>query len=251
MPAHDWTVFIPFSGLHLLTVAGCGLAIGAVVAIGHRLRDTRSEIAMRRALAAFIVAFWVVHNIWLNWPVVDVYGGLPLHVCDIGGLIAPLALLTGNRWLRATLYFWVTALTLQAFIQPELSQGPATMRFWLFWISHSVLVACAAYDLVVLRFRPDRGDLGRAGVASLAYVAAIIPLNLLLGTNYGFVGNPPADRSLPPLVAALGPWPGRVGIMMVLAGVAFTLALAPWLRRDRAGAATKQLRNIPRHHVET
>jgi hypothetical integral membrane protein (TIGR02206 family) len=249
MPGHDWSVFVPFSGLHLVTVTGFGLVIAAIAILGHQLQNTSSKRAMRRALAAFIVAFWVVHNVWLNWPTVDVYGGLPLHVCDIGGLIAPLALLTGHRWLRATLYFWVTALTLQAFIQPELNQGPATVRFWLFWMSHSVLVACAAYDLVVLRFRPDWGDLARAGVVSACYVAAVVPLNLLLETNYGFVGNPPADRGLPPMVAALGPWPGRIAVMMALAGVAFALALLPWrLCRGRAGTvaqrpapATKQL----------
>ena len=37
------------------------------------------------------------------------------------------------RVMRATLYFWTFALTLQAFIQPALVAGPATSVFWFFF----------------------------------------------------------------------------------------------------------------------
>jgi uncharacterized membrane protein YwaF len=60
---------------------------------------------------------------------------LPLHICGLNGVIAPLALLTLNRWLRATLYFWAFGLTSQAFIQPNLTTGPAVPVFWCFGLS--------------------------------------------------------------------------------------------------------------------
>ena len=88
----------------------------------------------------------------------------------LAGLIAPLALLTLNRWLRAILYFWAFTLTVQAFIQPNLVHGPATAVFWLFWLQHTIIIAYAFYDLVVLRFRPDWRDLGRVYIVSAIYL---------------------------------------------------------------------------------
>ena len=149
-------------------------------------------------------------------------------------IAATLALLTGNAWLRAILYFWTFALTTQALIQPHLNLGPAFVVFWAFWGAHTLIIACAVYDVVVLRFRPDWRDLGRACVASALYIAVVnIPIDLLLGANYGFVGNPPDSTKIPPFIAALGPWPWRVLIIFALALLAFILVLLPWLAARR------------------
>jgi hypothetical integral membrane protein (TIGR02206 family) len=145
------------------------------------------------------------------------------------------------------LYFWTAALTLQAFIQPSLTAGPASPVFWAFWIAHSIIAACAVYDVVVLRFRPRWDDLYRVGAASAAYLALVVPIDLWLGANYGFLGNPPASDEIPPFVAALGPWPQRAIILVILAAVGFVVVLLPWLlapltspRRAGRGRIAKQ-----------
>jgi len=226
-------VFVPFSVLHAAAVAVCALLVAVVVAAGHALAGTAAEARLRKSLAVFAFCYWVAYPIGWNWNGIDVYAGLPLHLCDFNALVAPLVLLTGKRWLRATLYFWTFTLTSQAFIQPELHHGPAYLAFWAFWTGHTIIMTCAVYDLVVLRFRPDWSDLGRAAVASAAYAAFILPVNLMLGTNYGFIGNPPPDKPLPPFIEAMGPWPGRAFIVMGLAATGFVLALAPWRIFDR------------------
>src|SRR5262249_56387845 len=117
---------------------------------------------------------------------------------------------------------------------------PASPLLWSFWISHALTFACAVYDLAVLGFRPTWRDFGRAAFVGLGYLALVIPIDLWLGANYGFVGNPPPERSLPPMVAALGAWPGRVLIIVALALFGFVIALGPWLvvaRRRPAGPA--------------
>ena len=153
----------------------------------------------RRALAALAIGVWVLSYVWLNWGAIDPKV-LPLQVCGLMGVVAPLALLTGNRWLRAAMYFCTFTLTIQAFIQPILVLGPVTLEFWRFWLLHSLILCCAVYDLVVLRFRPGWSDVARACVMSAGYVALIVPVNLMIGTNYGFVGNPP-DQAQPPMIA--------------------------------------------------
>ena len=226
--------FTPYGWLHLLTVGTCLLVIAAIVGVGLQLRGTLAEMRLRRSLAIVTVVYWVSYTTWWNWSGWDLIDGLPLHVCDINGLVATLALLTGYPWLRAVLYFWTFALTTQAMIQPHLTLGPAFVVFWAFWGAHTLIVACAVYDVAVLRFRPDWRDFGRACVASALYITVVMPVDLLLGANYGFVGNPSDATKIPPFVAALGPWPWRVLVIFVLAALAFVLVLLPWIAVRRA-----------------
>lgn len=228
--------FVPFSSLHLLALAICALPILALTLAGRRLRPHAAETTLRRSWAIFALAYWFADAIWRNRNGLDLFGGLPLHVCDLNGLIAPLALLTQHRWARATLYFWTFTLSLQAFIQPMLSSGPAHLEFWTFWAGHTVLMGSAVYDVAVLGFRPRWGDLRIVLVVSLAYVAVVMPIDLLLGANYGFIGNPPPEKSIPPFIEALGPWPKHALIVMGLAVIGFVLVLLPW-RLARAPAA--------------
>jgi hypothetical integral membrane protein (TIGR02206 family) len=225
----NWVTFAPYGWLHLVAVCVCALVVIGLVAAG-RARRGRGEDALRRALGIFGIVYWISYNIWWNRDGLVLASGLPLHVCDLNGLIAPLALLTLNRWLRATLYFWTFALTIQAFIQPDLTHGPATAVFWFFWAQHTIILAYAVYDLAVLRFRPNWRDLGRVYVVSVIYLAMVLPVNLSLGSDYGFIGNPPPPARVPPFVEALGPWPQRALIIVMLAAAGFALLALPWQR---------------------
>lgn len=236
-----WDVFVPYSGLHAVALVVCAPLIAAPALLGRAL-PKNGEMAVRGALIALALCYWVAYSIWWNWHGLDPRTGLPLHICDLNGLVAPLALLTGWRWVRATLYFWTMALTLQAFIQPALSAGPASPVFWAFWTAHSLIVACAVYDLAVLGFRPAWRDLGLAVAVSAIYVAFVAPLDVALGANYGFVGNPADINEVPPFINALGPWPQRAIILVALVPLGFVIVLLPWLVAARwrtlAGAGT-------------
>lgn len=238
--AGRFDVFTAFGTMHLVTVLCCFAAIAAVVTLGRRLAPD-GERRLRLALVGFAAAIWVVYNIAWNWGGIDVASGLPLHICDVGGVIAPLALLTRRRFLRAALYFWAFALTTQAFIQPTLIQGPASPLFWCFWIAHSIILGYAVYDIAVLGFRPDWADFRRAAVFTIAYVAVAFVVNIALGSNYAYVGNPADPALVPPFVALLGPWPLRVPVMAALAGLGFLLVFLPWrfLRKPDDAAAVE------------
>lgn len=232
-PISPWDQFAPYGGMHLGSVAACFAAIAGLVIFGRSL-SAPAERRLRSAMAGVALFVWIAYNVYWNWRGIDLRTGLPLHVCDVGGLLAPLALLTLNRWLRATLYFWAMALTTQAFIQPTLTAGPASPLYWFFWIAHTVILGYAVYDLAVLRFRPDWSDYRRAATVSLGYFAVAMPVNVWLGANYAYIGDPADAKSIPPFVAALGPWPGRVLIIMALVALAFLLALLPWRLRARS-----------------
>ena len=237
-----WDVFVPYGGLHALTLAVCAVLVAAPSLAGRRL-PKKAEAIWRRALAAFAVCSWLAYNIWWNRNGLDLRTGLPLQICDFNGLVAPLALLTGWRWARAALYFWTGALTSQAFIQPALTAGPASPLFWAFWTAHTIIAACAVYDIAVLGFRPGWGDLGRALAVSGAYVALVAPVDLRLSANYGYIGNPADIKQIPPFVNALGPWPQRAIILVALAPLGFVVVLLPWLIVARRAPTSRAMRS--------
>jgi hypothetical integral membrane protein (TIGR02206 family) len=156
VPVSTWEVFVPFSSLHLLAVAVCALLIAALAMAGRALREPSAEARLRRRWAVFALCYWFGYVIWWNWNGLDLDGGLPLHLCDFNGLVAPLALLTLNRWARATLYFWSFTLTLQAFIQPLLSTGPAHLRSGpgtrSSWRARSTISRCWVFDRIGVTF---------------------------------------------------------------------------------------------------
>jgi hypothetical integral membrane protein (TIGR02206 family) len=235
-----WEAFVPFTGTHLLAVAICLLLILMLAGAGRLLRERAAEATLRQAWAIFALSYWFAHVIWCNWDGLDLVGGLPLHLCDLNGVLAPLALLTMHRWSRAILYFWTFTLSLQAFIQPMLSEGPAHLAFWTFWTGHTIILASAVYDVAVLDFRPGWPDLRPVLVASLAYVAVVMSIDLVLGANYGFIGNPSPEMDIPPIIKAMGPWPQRALIVMALAVVGFVIALLPWRLARAAGALVSE-----------
>ncbi len=51
--------------------------------------------------------------------------------------------------------------------------------------------------------------------AALAWAAALLPVNSALGTNYGFVNEPPPGTSM---IDLLGPWPIYVFWLVILVG---------------------------------
>jgi hypothetical integral membrane protein (TIGR02206 family) len=192
----------------------------------------------------------------LTWAWVQTFGllpwryeaakALPLQVCDLMGFLAPAALVTNWRALRALLYFWGIGLSSQGFFQPDLREGPADPSFWAFWLGHVSVVGLAAYDVFARGYRPTWRDYGVACAAAAAYLAVILPVDLLFGFNYGYVGR--GQPGQPSVVDFLGPWPGRVAIIAALAAAVMALLVLPWeaarwwkgASREPAGARVPQ-----------
>lgn len=226
------TEFHAYSTTHFVTLACFAGLTTLICLIGLRARRIGLEDRFRHLLGWFGLAFFVIHQVyWCTPPRLDPADSLPLHVCDINGLVAPLALLLRKRWLRTTLYFWGIGLSLQGLIQPvNTVTGPATLRFWFFFISHAIIVGYAFYDLIAGRYRPAWRDLGLILLISLAYFAAIIPLDVWQGWNYGYLGQ---QDDQPPFIKLLGPWPGRLVKLFAVGAAAFIVLWAPFAVRAR------------------
>jgi hypothetical integral membrane protein (TIGR02206 family) len=239
--------FQPLSLTHGAVVVTFAAFILGLVALRQRWRETARAVALDRGLGA---AAALVYVVTVAWPLLprhfDLAWSLPLHICDVTTLCVPLALLWPwpRPWRppRAILYFWGLGLSTQGFVTPDLQDGPARVGFWMFWLAHFSVVGGALYDVIGRGFRPTWRDYGVAVATGVWYVALVVPVNMALGVNYGYVGK--GTPGQPTLIDALGPWPGRVAIILMLAAAATALLMLPWVigRRftGRASACAPQ-----------
>ena len=218
--------FEPFSPLHGLIILLFMTATAVLILVGRRL-SSEGRSRLDKNLGLSIVALWIVSSGWWMLPGrFDASRTLPLHVCDLTSLLAGLVLLFPRRPLRALLYFWGIGMSLQAIVTPDISFGPDSVWFWIFWMSHAAIIAIAVYDFAARGFRPRWSDFRLAVVAGLAYLAVVLAINVAFGFNYAFVGNArPGEVSV---VDFLGPWPLRVVWMAALVIGFMAVLMLPW-----------------------
>jgi hypothetical integral membrane protein (TIGR02206 family) len=170
---------------------------------------------------------WIIYNLYYFLPANFRYDvSLPLHICDILAIIAALALIKPNRKTSALLYYCALAMAGQAIITPIGNQNPITFRFWLFWLLHAGIISASIYDLVARNYRPVFKDFLFAIVCIIIYAAVILPIDIIFGWNYGYIGNLKPDA--PTLIDALGPWPQRLVLMFAIVILIQFVMYLPW-----------------------
>lgn len=221
-----------FSSLHLGTVLSFGLVWSLVCLRGSTLRGSAGETRWRTTLALAVLGCWVFANgVQLLPGRFDAASVLPVQVCDIAGLVAAFAIWRPGGLRSAVVHFWGLGFSIQAILTPELSNGPAHVEFWTFWLPHANLTGVACYALLVERYRPGWADARAAFGCALLYLGLILPFDLVTGFNYGYVG--PAKPENASLIDFLGPWPWRVGVMVLLSALVFALLAWPWARAQK------------------
>lgn len=239
--SYDWaTEFHAFTPQHVVTLAVVvGLMAGACI-LGRRwladVRRQRWEWTFRLVWICTTIVWQAAAVVWYLLPAqFDWYESLPLHLCDLAAWVAPLALLTQKRWLRSLLYFWGIGLSTQAFFTPVVEGGYGDIRFWLFFVGHTHIVGSAVYDVVVLGYRPRLRDWGVVTLLTLAWIVPVTVFNILMDVNYGYTGNTAPGGTT--VIDYLGPWPWRLGTIVLGAQVLFATVYVPWVvvgRRRRS-----------------
>lgn len=239
-PAEPIPDFAAFSATHAAVLVTFAVVTTLACAVGRRERGTRGLARAERTVGMTMLGVWLTAQLYWFLPGnFRIDEALPLHMCDLTGLIAPLVLLTRRRPLRALLYFWGIGLSIHGMLTPVLEDGPAHVRFWLFWLTHASIIGTAVYDVIVSGFRPDRRDWLLAIGACAVWLGLVLVVNLTLDVNYGYVGNITPEH--PTMVDQLGPWPARVFKMIVAVIVLFTVMWLPWeLAKWRTRQRTQQ-----------
>lgn len=226
-------MFEPYSPSHLVVLGLFVIgAVGLVVA-GPRVRGRPSERRITLALAVGNVAFGTAGTLTELVPF-NVDSSLPLQICDFAWVLVAWALLSHQPVATALTYFWGLTLSLQALVQPTLTQAYPDPNFFAFWGKHVFLVWGAVYLTLALRHGPDWAGYRRAVGWTFVWLVVVLALNSLLGSNYGYVNGKPSDATVLDL---LGPWPWYVVVEVVIVLVGWALITLPWAglpRRARA-----------------
>lgn len=218
--------FALFGVTHMLALAGIAVVTLAAVALGRRLDAPGAGRCAWWIGAANLVAWLAGRILWLFPERFDPGDSLPLELCDVSSVLVSIVLMTGARWARPLLYCFGIGLSTQALITPSLLEGPAHPGFWFFWLPHGLIVVGAVWDVAVAGYRPTWRAWRGACLVALVYAGVVMPVNLALGVNYGFIGA--AEPLQPSIVELLGPWPQRVPWIAALAALAMALAVLPW-----------------------
>lgn len=152
--------------------------------------------------------------------------GLPLQICDLGWLVAGVALLTGSRRLCSLTYFWGLTLSIQGVLTPDLDHVFPQAQFFGFWVRHIAPVWAAVY-LVGCRIGPDWKGFRFSVMITAAWAVVVMGVNASIGSNYGYLNGKPSGASALDL---LGPWPWYVVIEIALVVAVWALMTWPWNR---------------------
>ena len=129
---------------------------------------------------------------------------LPLHYCSMMLLVAVIALWTRNRTACWVLYFGALTACLQGLITPALERDFPTLRYFLFFCVHGILMPAALAVPLLLNLKARFRDVLISLFLMDVYLMLIHPVNLMLGTNYGFTMKSPVPGCI---LDYLGPAP--------------------------------------------
>lgn len=225
------TQFLTFGAQHFVAVA---VSLGAAAGLAAGVRasgSARLDRVVRWLLAAACLLYEVSALAWRGQGELGGLAGvLPLHLCDLSLLLAPVVLLTAHRDAYELLYFWGIGGAAQSLATPTLIDGFPARTCVFFFFGHALIIASALYTTVVLRLRPVPRSLPRVWLITTTYGLLVLPVNFWLETNYLYIAGKPLT---PSVLDCLGPWPWYILSLQPIVVVVLVLCYLPFFVLDR------------------
>lgn len=196
--------FVRWGASHWAALAAWAMAGSAVLYAGCRAAE-RGKQALCRAYALFLVLQPAAEFLYRAYLAPSAPDGecLPLHYCSVMMFVSAYALWSRARWASAMVYFSVLTASVQALITPALSFEAPHPRYFFFFLSHGALFVAALMLPLVQGWRARKWDMLLTLGLMDVYMLLVIPVNLLLGANYGFTQQAPPGS----ILSYLGPAP--------------------------------------------
>lgn len=199
-------LFVRWSPPHLAALAAVILCMLMILLVFRKGAQEDFRFRCGRGFAILLFVCWLVSSLvpFFLSDGVDWKDKLPLHFCNLMTPVCCAALWFRAKWACSLAYFGIMAACVQALVTPSLVYGFPRFEYFDFFISHGLLFLAGLFIPLVLGWRAERSDVVKVLLMGDAYLICIIPVNLWLGTNYGFTRIAPPGSILEYLGQA--PW---------------------------------------------
>ena len=199
--------------------------------------DERQNLLFSRRISIFLVITVVIFSaIKIYFNRFNLLIDLPISLCNLFAVLAPLLFWRPNQRRLEVIYFLVMAGTLQAMLTPDLYVGFPSNEFFKYWIVHGGLVVLVIHNIFAFQMYPRFKGVVITFAWVNVYSAALYGLNLLMDANYFYLVHKPGNASILDL---LGPWPLYILVAELVAMVFFALFYLPFIFVNKTDQAAK------------
>lgn len=222
------TLFQSFTWPHFSPIILFGILALVSISYANTYLDDKGKTYLGCILAIIPLLFVLLRAVILMYQgTFDYKADLPMHLCRVAAVIAPVVMFTRNRFWLVILYFWIIVGTLNANITPDLDNGFPHFEYICYFGLHSGLLVLPFYTVFVYDLRISWSDLWRAFLVTNLFFLIVHCINWLLGSNYMYTMQKPASASL---LDHMGPWPwyilsGQFVVLVMMFAVFFPLVL--------------------------
>ena len=228
--------FHSFSAQHLGALTVFALCMLATVWCIRNF-DERQNLLFSRRISIFLVITVVIFSaIKIYFNRFNLLIDLPISLCNLFAVLAPLLFWRPNQRRLEVIYFLVMAGTLQAMLTPDLYVGFPSNEFFKYWIVHGGLVVLVIHNIFAFQMYPRFKGVVITFAWVNVYSAALYGLNLLMDANYFYLVHKPGNGSILDL---LGPWPLYILVAELVAMVFFALFYLPFIFVNKTDQAAK------------
>jgi hypothetical integral membrane protein (TIGR02206 family) len=218
--------FQSFGDQHLAVLLVFSLFLAGTFWSARNLSSAQN-LLLSRYFSIFIfltVAVWTAIKVYFDR--FNLLADLPLSLCNLFAVLAPLLFWRPHQRRLEVMYFLVTVGTFQAMLTPDLYVGFPSNEFFKYWIVHGGMVLLVIHSIFAFQLYPRfKGVALTFGWINL-YSAVLYPLNLALGANYFYLISKPGNASI---LDFFGPWPMYIFAAELVAMAFFALAYLPFL----------------------
>ena len=189
-------VFSSFGLSHILVIL-TSFCIIFLVLITQKWHRKHQEILSKVLIWAGL-SFFPVHFISYFFIIksFDIRFDLPiLQICGITILSTCFYLATKKPSLQTFFYnivlFWGVSAMLASFFAPALKEDFPHIYFWLFWLSHWMIVYVLSFVLIAKSQTVKYINLWQSVLTLALYALVIYPFNIITNSNYAFLVSKP------------------------------------------------------------
>lgn len=222
----DFTIF---NTPHLVVLILTALISVAFVIIGRRYPTSQKTLSLILVVLIVVTTVAAAADKYVN-GYLSIENHLPMHLCDWVIVFVLVTFITKSIYSYEVAYFWGLGGTLQALITPDIVLNYPSRAFIIFFVNHSSIIISIIYFTFVFRLRPYLPSIKRTFLWSQVYFVSAFTVNLILGTNYGFLMEKPGQGSL---IDYLGPWPYYLISLEIMALISFFIYYSPFWIKDK------------------